>query len=236
MSWEKRDPTMALAMLIGGDTVYKDMLRVAFGMKKLNNTLYLFETKKPNIDLSRNILTALALKEKCDWVFFLDTDVIPPLDVIPRLLAHNLPIVSGLYWRRYENLDPCIYKINEFGIPATFSNEEIMQYGNSVMEIDACGAGCVLIHRSVFEKLTPSVEHFDISEPGTKNKLTCYKWWEYIVHNDVNLSEDIVLASRVKSIGYKIFADLSIRCGHLTNVMVKEGAFKNTPLTDGRDI
>ena len=60
---------MALAMLIGGDFIYKYMLRVAFGLKKLSNTVLLFETKKPNVDLSRNILTALALKDKCDWIF-----------------------------------------------------------------------------------------------------------------------------------------------------------------------
>jgi hypothetical protein len=236
MSWEKKNPTLALAMLIGGDTVYKDMLRVAFGMQKLNNMLFLFETKKPNVDFSRNILTALALKEKCEWIFFLDSDVVPPLDIIPRLLAHNLPIVTGLYWRRYENLEPCIYKMPKEGVPSPFSDEELIQYGGSVMEVEGCGAGCMLIHMSVFEKLMPSVEKFEISEPGTQQKLTCCKFWEYIVHSNVNLSEDIVLASRVKGLGYRIFADLSLRCGHLTNVMVKEGALKQTPLTTGRDI
>ena len=208
MAWENRNPTMALAMLVGGDVVYKDMLKVAFGMEKLNNTLLLFETKKPNVDLSRNILTALALKEKCEWIFFLDSDVIPPLDVIPKLLLHNLPIISALYWRRYDHLEPCLYKLSEQGIPIPIDDKET-KYGNTLREVEACGAGCLLIHSSVFEKMMSSVEKFDIVEPDTNKKLTCFKFWEHIVQNDVNLSEDIVLASRVKSLGYRIYADLS---------------------------
>lgn len=235
MSWEQKNPTLALAMLIGGDMVYKDMLRVAFGMQKLNNTLFLFETKKPNVDLSRNILTALALKDKCEWIFFLDTDIIPPLDVIPRLITHNLPIVTGLYWRRYDKLEPCIYKMPAAGVPVPFDNSEL-QHGNLLIEVEACGAGCMLIHSSVFEKMIPTVEEFDISEPVTGKKLTCHKWWEYIVHSNVNLSEDIVLASRVKGLGYKIYADISLRCGHLTNVMVKEGKLEQTPLVTGAEL
>lgn len=239
MAWERRNPTMALAMLLGSDFVYKDMLRVAFGMQKLNNTLFLFETKKPQVDLSRNILTALALKEKCEWIFFLDSDVIIPTDTVPRLLAHNLPIVSGLYWRRYEGLEPCLYKMNEVGIPSPFSTEEIsMMYGRagSLIEVEGCGAGCMLIHSSVFDKMMPTVEKFEISEPGTDKKLLCHKFWEYIVHDHVNLSEDIVLASRVKGMGYKIYADLTLRCGHLTNVMVMDGVLKQTPLSTGKDL
>lgn len=99
-----------------------------------------------------------------------------------------------------------------------------------------CGAGCLLIHMSVFEKMKPSVQKFDLSEPGTNQKLTCYKFWEFIVGNNVNLSEDIVFASRIKGLGYRIYADLTLRCGHLANAMIIEGKFEQTPLATGRDI
>jgi len=236
LSWERRNPTVAICLLIGGDTVYKDMLRVAFGLERPPSALFLFETKKPNVDFSRNILTAQALREKAEWLFFLDSDVVPPLNVIPRLFAHDLPIISGLYWRRYENLQPCVYKMSQEGLPIAYTDEELALYGASIIEVEASGAGCLLIHNSVFEKLKPTVEQFDLLDPSTKQTMTCWKFWEYIVHSNVNLSEDIVLASRVKSLGYKIHCDLATRCGHLTNVIVKEGKFKETPLTTGRDV
>jgi len=232
VSWERRNPYLAICLLIGGDVVYKDMLRVAFGLQKPSNTLFLFETKKPDVALSRNILAAQAIRDKCEWIFYLDMDVIPPLNVVPRLLQYNLPVVSGLYWRRYDTLDPCIYRLKD-GIPVTYTAEELAPYGAGLIEVEASGAGCLLIHSSVFEKLKPAVEEFDLLDPITKAKLLCWKFWEYIVHSNVNLSEDIVMASRIKGLGYKIHCDLSIRCGHLTNVMVKEGGFKQTPLTTG---
>ena len=216
--------------------VYKDMLRVAFGLYKPNNTLLLFEVKKPNVDFSRNILAAQALREKAEYIFYLDSDVVPPLNVIARLLNHNLPIVTGLYWRRYEGLEPCIYRLSEAGLPVPYSNEDLAQYGSSIQEVEACGAGCMLIHSSVFEKLKPTVEQFDLQDPVTKEMLTCWKFWEYIIHSNVNLSEDVVLASRVKGLGYKIHCDLSVRCGHLLSVMVKEGVYKATPLTTGKEL
>ena len=69
-----------------------------------------------------------------------------------------------------------------------------------------------------------------------QKKLTCYKFWEHIVHENVNLSEDIVLASRVKGLGFKVFVDTTLRCGHLSNVMVKEGTFEQTPFATGQDL
>jgi len=236
LAWERRNPHLAICLLIGADMVYKDMLRVAFGLQKPANTLFLFETKKPDVALSRNILAAQALRDKCEWLFYLDCDVVPPLNAVPRLLFANLPIVSALYWRRYEGLEPCIYKISNEGIPVTYTHEELLALGTVLTEVEATGAGCLLIHSSVFEKLKPTVEQFDLQDPVTAEKLPCWKFWEYIVHSNVNLSEDIVLASRVKGLGYKIFADLTIRCGHLSTVMVKEGAYKQTPLTTGREV
>ena len=236
MAWQKRPSIVAVAVLLGGDVIYKDMLPFAFAMLRPANTMFLFETKKPDVALSRNILAAQALKEGCEWIFYLDADVIPPTTVLQDLLFHNLPIITGLYWRRYEELDPCIYHIDkEKGIPVTYKHEEI-ESNRQIIEVDGCGAGCLLIHTDVFEKLKPHTEKFDIRDPSTEEILTCWKFWEYIVHHNVNLSEDIVLTSKVKGLGYRIFADCTIRCGHLTNAMIKENKFEQTPLITGQGI
>lgn len=236
LAWENRNPTVGLCMLLGGDVVYKDMMRVAFAMLRVPKMMFYFETKKPDVALSRNIVAAQALKDKCEWIFYLDADVVPPATVIPDLLIHNLPIVTGLYWRRYEGLEPCIYRLGKEGIPVPYKQEEIACAGTQLIEIAGCGAGCLLIHSSVFEKLKSSVEKFDIQDPWSKEQLTCWKFFEYIVQDKVNLSEDIVLASRVKGLGYSIFVDLSIHCGHLSNVIIKEGLMKQTPLATGQDV
>lgn len=43
-----------------------------------------------------------ALRLGATHLFFVGADTIPPLDALPKLLAHNLPLVSGRYYGRHE--------------------------------------------------------------------------------------------------------------------------------------
>ena len=63
--------------------------------------------------------------------------------------------------------------------------------GQSFLEVRACGLGCVLIHRSVLEKVE-----------FRYNKHTSG-------FDDVFFCEDVIKA------GFKVYADTSIRCRHL---------------------
>lgn len=236
MSWQQRGPQLAVCLLIGGDMVYKDMLRVAFGLSRPAATVFLFETKKPDVSLSRNILAAQAIREKAEWLFWLDMDVVPPLDVVARLLAHNLPVISGLYWRRYGQLEPCAYKMSPQGLPVPYSTEELALFGSQILPVEAVGMGCCLMHSSVLNKMKSTVEEFELIDPDSNTSMICWKFFESIIKTNVNLSEDVVFCSRAKGLGYQIFVDLSLRCGHLVNVMVKEGIFKQTPLVLGKDV
>ncbi len=116
---------------------------------------------------SRNMIREVLLKNKYDYFLSLEQDVIPPLDVIERLMRHQQPIVSGVYYKEFV----VTYKLKGKPIKTTkkimplictllpgmehtdrahlCSAEEVA--GNKFFKIRGAGLGCILIHRSILE-------------------------------------------------------------------------------------
>lgn len=89
-------------------------------------------------DHARNTGCLKLLELGWEWLFFLDDDVIPPPDVIAKLVSHNKPIVSGVYYRRYAPLAPVMLLDSQNG------PQWITEYpANSLVEVDYVGAGCL---------------------------------------------------------------------------------------------
>lgn len=85
-----------------------------------------------------------------DWthLYFHDADMICPADSIPRLLAHDLLFVSGLYSNRGSETPNLPVRWN--------ANEIAHQFGSLIPEGDllqcaAFGMGCMLIRRDALE-------------------------------------------------------------------------------------
>ncbi len=144
---------------------------------------------------SRNILRQKVLDKKYDYFFSLEQDVIPPKDVIQRLLSHDKKITSGVYFTYQTDkgvsvgLTPVLRKKADKDGLVIMSKEEVIQ--PMLIEVGACGLGGVLIHKDVLEKIkfrfSKEYEGFDDI------------WFAYDSFNN----------------GFKIFADTSIKCKHL---------------------
>lgn len=123
-----------------------------------------------------------------EWLFFIDSDMTFPHDTLKRLLAHNLPIVSGLAFKRQWPTRPTIYLADE-------NMDEIRNLveWEPLQKIDAAGCACLLIRREVFEKIPQP--WFGLSEWGA--------------------AEDISFFARVKKAGIPVYADTTIPIGHV---------------------
>ena len=90
-----------------------------------------------------------------EYLFCLDSDVVTPPDTILRLQSHRQPIISGVYFRRSQPFVANLANGQPVGIPVMQKNGGwcIDYPPNSVIEVDVVGAGCLLIHRSVFENM-----------------------------------------------------------------------------------
>jgi len=151
--------------------------------------------------MARNTGCQKVLELDFQWLFFLDDDVIPPADAILRLMAHKQPIVSGVYYRRNPPIYPVMLRntpegrnwITEFKIP-------------DLMEIDFCGAGCLLVHRDVLTSLPPITP---------RNHWFGWRVKAYEMDAPHRMSEDFAFCEHARNHGYKILCDTSILCRHV---------------------
>lgn len=123
-------------------------------------------------------------------LFFIDDDVCVPPDGLLRLLSHNLPVVTGLYVQRAAPMLPVVYRRDKEG-----HHTHITKFCEGLQEVDACGAGCLLIRTDVLRA---------IEETGER-------WFDYTG----GISEDLSFCSRVKALGYPIVLDFDVKCTHL---------------------
>jgi len=103
------------------------------------------------ISLARNTAVKEFMEDKNNThLFFVDSDVIPPIDVIPRLLKHDKMVVSGWYILR-GNQQPSVFNQQKHGWEHV-SRESLTKYKDKgLIPVDGTGAGCLMIKREVFD-------------------------------------------------------------------------------------
>ncbi len=103
-----------------------------------------------------------AKKHKYEWVFHLETDVLPPLDVIERLLARKRPIIAGNYDIFFGKNRRAMIQLKEgtdrtirgFGVHGFVDELEPLFFNGKVNTVFHAGLGCILIHMDVFRAIT----------------------------------------------------------------------------------
>ena len=124
---------------------------------------------KKRLAKSRNVLRKEVLDGGYDYFLSLEQDVIPPVDVIERLLACNKPVVSAVYTRLITVVKgdeivareqiPVLYGATPENKVALLPMQAIQ--GQGVIRIYGGGLGCLLIHRFVLESIM-----FQIGDPA----------------------------------------------------------------------
>ena len=153
---------------------------------------------------SRNVVVKTFLETTdADWLLMIDSDERLSLQTWHKLIdsAHDKdrPIVSGLVFAAFFDGEdslrpvPTIYRMDpEKGL------EAIDAYPiDKLIEVDATGTGCLLIHRSVL---------LDMQKQATPNQGKDWAWFVEGAINGTYFGEDLLFSKRLKSMGYKIFA------------------------------
>jgi hypothetical protein len=207
-SWELRNQTSVLVSILHTDIV---TMAWALGFRNLIVPGGVMPVAGMPYDHARNACCMAVLEHGIEWLFFLDSDVVPPKDAILRLIAHKKPLVCGLYFRRSPPV----------GVPVIMKpvgNWIINPPKKGLIEVDVTGAGCMLIHRSVLEALPPQ-------RPGKH-------WFDWRV--DMKsvmppvecLSEDFTFNMHVKkTLGIPTLIDCSVRCRHIGLGEAEENSF-----------
>lgn len=143
-SWEILAQKQVLVGILHVETV---SLAWAFGLRNLIIPGQIMPSAGAPFDMARNSICQAALQNGFEYVFMLDSDVIPPRDAILRLLAHKQPIISGVYCRRsVPHAIPVMQRQGRWltQIPM-----------NSIIEVDVVGAGCLLPETEVLTNYAP---------------------------------------------------------------------------------
>jgi len=168
-------------------------------------------------DIARTQAAIQCVNGGYQWLFYLDSDVLCPADTIPRLIAHRLPIVSGLYHQRFPTWNgitaeylPCMF--NEVAdAQGVLTKQTVVDYKpGSLVEAAYVPGGCLLTHRSVFERM---------AQAGIK------RFFEWTLQVDseppgTGRSEDFEFCLRARSLGFLCVVDTSIICIHETGAHV----------------
>lgn len=203
-AWERtpvQNPKLALLTPVGGFVQFLATL-MARNMEMPLPYVWHCTSGYP-IDISRDHLVKKALEDGVDYVFFMDTDVIPHPRAISILLSWQLPIISGLYWSKARL--PCAYQFGEDEThvdaidPATIDPKNTKQ---RLMEVAAVGAGCLLIDARVFSVIPEPWFQWDMVPWIPREEGSGH-------------SEDINFCLKAKKYGFPIYLDAGIRCKHL---------------------
>lgn len=130
----------------------------------------IIDSKSMSVDNNRNNIVHDFLASRSEYLAWTDTDNDQSIAWIARLLEGRREVSGGIYFRRsFERPTPIAYMRQEDGryqtIPGYTRGE--------IIRVDASGMNCMLMHRSVFDKIRGQHSVF-LDENGRK----------MLVHND----------------------------------------------------
>ena len=145
----------------------------------------LVSTRGYNTSENRNYIAAQAVKNGSTHLFFVDDDMVIPEDTLDRLLKHDKDIIGGIYKTKYEV---------QADVCEYFDEER----PTGLFKVKAIGTGCLLIKTEVFTKLP---------QPWFK-----YEWNQ---NGSVKRSHDWIFCEDAIRNGYDVWADNTIKLGHI---------------------
>lgn len=145
------------------------------------------------IYMARDELAIAAMDEGFTHIFWLDSDISFTSDVVEILYAKKKDFITGIYRSRRKPFAICLYSDLKH-------SQRQMELPNEVFTVDACGFGCVLMDIEVVKMVKRN--------------------YGVLFLPTVSAGEDIAFCKRWTDLGFSVYADPDVRCGHITYVPI----------------
>lgn len=165
---------------------------------------------------SRNIISLKAIEEGFDRVMWIDSDMMfTPKSM--KILSddmdeYNADMFTGIYFKRRSTHAPVLLQelepptVDENDKPVGHVHEYLDYPQNSIFPVKGCGFGfcmtSVKLLKAVWDKFGPA--------------FAPYAWG----------GEDISFCHRVNKLGYTIFCDSRVSCGHIGSFVYTEDFYQ----------
>lgn len=144
---------------------------------------------------ARTELAETFLRTDCTHILWLDDDNIPREDDLNILIEDDLPLVSGLYFRRAEPFEPIIMVKRPNGKGIERRPDIYRDGGDKPIKIHSTGMGFMLIKKQViYEVKRLESNMFDVRG---------------------GIGEDIWFCTQVHGAGFEVWLDPRVEVGHL---------------------
>lgn len=231
----KSDAKVIIGWVSNGqvDSMFAMRLAGLFGERRDRIADLLTREESGLLSRGRNQLVAdfLAIPSGADWLLMLDADQQLMLDGFDKLIAaaHHAerPIVSGLYFGAWATqFYPVAVPMIFHAMPGTNRFRPVEGYErDAVIPIDSAGAGCLLVHRSVLERIAEdatdqTTAHF---EDGTSQVR-----WAWFRDGPVDgdwFSEDHYFCAQARQAGFKLHAHTGVVLPHRKSFWLGESHY-----------
>lgn len=171
-----------------------------------------------NISGPRNNLVRAFLEfGRAEWMWMVDSDMTFQPDTVERLLEHadpdSAPIVGGLCFgfNDAQQIQPTLYEMVDEDGELPRVGRYLEWHPDAMMRVCATGAACLLIHRSVFERMR-DVQLPDRDRPGFSD---AYPWFQETEYRGGPVGEDITFCWRARDLGIPIYVNTGVQLGHV---------------------
>lgn len=183
------------------------------------------------VDYNRNLLVGYAIATEYDWIWFVDSDVLPKDNFIGLLTQlGNADVVAGIYPLLGKDPDPPVAWTAYVWGKGTHkeTKEEIEGFlladpreHGPIIEGGAAGTGAMLISRKVF---TDPKMRLGPDEDGVPQLFKL----QYSPAGKLIATEDMDFCRRLRANGYKLLVDTRVQWGHvkLNDVKYMEDAMQ----------
>ena len=143
---------------------------------------------------AENRLVEELLGGDCTHLFLTEMDMILPKHTLVALAELAKPVASGLYFLRGGRGQPCLYRKVVALSENPYAHSPVRLFPKThPFQVDCPGLGCVLIHRSVFERLT-------------------YPWFDLA---EGKFGSDMYFYTKVREAGIEVWAHPGVACNQI---------------------
>lgn len=179
------------------DSILPDTFRSIYGLQKPDGYLLWFDfVRGYNCARARNMIADEAIRHGCEYVLMVDSDMIIPSNTLTSMLKDPIDLCLGCYPRKNTSNGTLeLFKLNQKDFIDTYSSDELKSRAGKI-DVKGGGFGCALVRVEALKRL----------------QRPYFKYVEYD-SGDV-LSEDNYFCGQMTKAGFKVQADIDVKCGH----------------------